>query len=105
MTFVPDDHPEARDEYVDAVDYYDERRAGLGSELIDRFEDAIQDVITDPTAWPRVQNWDGEPILYSRGVKTFPYRIVYYVRGDQVRIIAYAHERRRPGYWGHRVAD
>ena len=52
-----------------------------------------------------MQNWDGEPILYSRGVKTFPYRIVYYVRGDQVRIIAYAHERRRPGYWGHRVAD
>jgi plasmid stabilization system protein ParE len=32
----------------------------------------------------------------------FPYSIVYYVKGDELRIIAVAHHRRRPGYWAGR---
>lgn len=71
MTFVPDDHPEARAEYLDAVAYYDEQRAGLGDELIDRFEDAIQDILGDPASWPQVPDWHEEPVLRSRRVKAF----------------------------------
>lgn len=103
MTFVPDDHPEARAEYLDAVAYYDKLRVGLGDELIDRLEEAIRDILGDPASWPQVPEWNEEPVLHSRRVKTFPYRIVYYVRGEQVRIVAYAHTSREPGYWRHRV--
>jgi toxin ParE1/3/4 len=35
-------------------------------------------------------------------VRKFPYSIVYYVRGEEIRVIALAHHRRRPGYWAAR---
>lgn len=103
MTFVLDDHPDARAEYLDAVAYYDEQRAGLGDELIERFEDALRDILSDPASWPRVQDWNDEPVLHGHRLKAFHYRIVYYVSGEQVRVIAYAHTSREPGYWKHRV--
>jgi len=30
------------------------------------------------------------------------YSIVYYVRGEELRVIALAHHRRRPSYWSGR---
>jgi Txe/YoeB family toxin of Txe-Axe toxin-antitoxin module len=103
VTSAPGDHPEARAEYLEAVAYYDDLRSGLGEELIDRFENAIQEILGDPNSWPLVPEWDEEPVLRSRRIETFRYRIVYYVRDEQVRIIAYAHMSREPGYWTHRV--
>lgn len=103
MTFVPDDHPEARNEYLDAIAYYDQQRIGLGGELLDRFEHAVQEILENPESWPKLPDWDSEPVLRSHRVQTFRYRIVYYVRGDRVRIVAYAHTSREPGYWTPRI--
>jgi toxin ParE1/3/4 len=105
VTFVADDHPDARAEYLGAVAYYDRLRAGLGDQLIDRLEEAIEDILSSPRTWPRMPNWDGEPVLRSHVVKVFRYRVIYYVHGDQVRIIAYAHTSRMPGYWRPRVEE
>lgn len=33
----------------------------------------------------------------------FPYRIVYYVTDTSIVILAYAHQRRQPDYWQHRL--
>ena len=35
-------------------------------------------------------------------VRKFPYSIVYYLRGEEIRVIALAHHRRKPGYWAAR---
>ena len=35
-------------------------------------------------------------------LRKFPYSIVYYVRGEELRVIALAHHRRRPSYWSGR---
>ena len=35
-------------------------------------------------------------------VRKFPYSIVYYIRGEEVRVVALAHHRRKPGYWAAR---
>jgi toxin ParE1/3/4 len=32
-------------------------------------------------------------------LRRFPYSIVYYLRESEVRILAVAHQRRRPGFW------
>jgi toxin ParE1/3/4 len=32
----------------------------------------------------------------------FPFAIVYFVDGDVLSIVAFAHKRRRPGYWRRR---
>ena len=103
MTFLVEEHPEARAEYLDAVSYYEGLRQGLGAELIDRFEEAVEDIRNDPQTWPVYPNWHGEPVLRSRSVKTFRYRIVYYIRDETVRLIAYAHTSRKPGYWHART--
>jgi len=36
-------------------------------------------------------------------VRKFPYSIVYYVRGEELRVIALAHHRRKPDYWAVRT--
>lgn len=97
------EHPEATEEQLDAVRYYHGERAGLGDDLVERFRVAVRDIVDSPDAWPPVPGWDEDPLIRSRRVGVFPYRVVYYLRGDEVVILAYAHDRRRPGYWRHRI--
>lgn len=103
MSYPVQEHPEARVEYLASIAYYEALRPGLGAELIDRFEEAIDAIRTGPETWPVLPDWHGEPELRSRGVKTFRYRVVYYIRDDTVQIVAYAHASRKPGYWRTRT--
>ena len=32
-------------------------------------------------------------------LQKFPFSIIYYVRGEELRVIAIAHHRRKPAYW------
>jgi mRNA-degrading endonuclease RelE of RelBE toxin-antitoxin system len=41
--------------------------------------------------------------LRAKRIEGFPYRVVYLVQADMVVIVAYAHEKRRPGYWRTRL--
>ena len=56
-----------------------------------------------PSAWPRVDDEDREPIIRRKRVAGFPYGVVYYATDSEIVIVAYAHERRRPGYWEDRI--
>jgi len=51
------------------------------------------------------RGWDREPIVRSKGVHDFPYRVVFFVQGDKLIIVAVAHTKRRPGYWRDRVTS
>jgi len=31
--------------------------------------------------------------------RKFPFSIIYYIRGDELRVVALAHHRRKPDYW------
>ncbi|MBL8391295.1 MAG: type II toxin-antitoxin system RelE/ParE family toxin [Candidatus Accumulibacter sp.] len=35
-------------------------------------------------------------------LRRFPYSIIYQVTTAELRVLAVAHQRRRPGYWAHR---
>lgn len=37
--------------------------------------------------------------------RRFPYRVVYLVHEDELVIVAYAHDRREPGYWDRRMGQ
>jgi hypothetical protein len=45
------------------------------------------------------------PQVYSRSVAGFPFDMIYLRIDDEISIVAYAHERRRPGYWAQRTGD
>ncbi len=91
-------HPEARIELNEAVDYYEERRSGLGWEFYEEVQDAIRRILGFPNAWQQLSA-KTRRCLTNR----FPYGVVYQVETDEVRIIAIAHQSRKPGYWSGRL--
>ncbi|WP_376714678.1 addiction module protein [Janibacter limosus] len=72
MTLPVRFHPDARDEFIAEVDWYDDR-AGLGERFAEAVEIAIEFAAEDPEAWPPLQGWPREPIVRSKGVTSFPY--------------------------------
>jgi hypothetical protein len=36
-------------------------------------------------------------------LRRFPYSVIYYLRDDELRVVAIAHHRQRPGYWADRT--
>jgi plasmid stabilization system protein ParE len=91
-------HPVARRELEEAIDYYNAERQGLGSE----FREEVQCVLALLTRFPRL----GQPVLGSvrrMMLSRFPYCIYYRLLApDILRILAVAHNRRRPEYWAGR---
>lgn len=88
-------HPVARRELEEAIDAYNAERQGLGRE----FREEVQRVIDLLTRFPRL----GQPVRGSvrrMMLSRFPYHIYYrLLESDNLRILAVAHDRRRPGYW------
>jgi len=97
------EHPEAAAELDSAVAWYEAREPGLGVSLIDSVATARQNIEAYLDAWPPFPGWDREPIVRSKRLDVFPYRVVYIVDADELVIVAYAHESRSPGYWVNRL--
>lgn len=103
MTLAFDFHPEARAEFVADVDWYDEREDGVGARFPVAVREAIDAAVDSPESWAKWPDWDRQPVVRSKGVSRFPYRVVYFVEGDLLTIAAVAHQKRRPGCWRDRV--
>lgn len=95
------EHAEAREELIAESDRLP---PDIADKLIDHVETAIDDILSSPDAWPIVHYWDELPVVRWRAVKPFRIRVVYYVVNEGVRVLAYAHEAREPGYWRHRIS-
>jgi toxin ParE1/3/4 len=87
-------HPEARLEYLAAVEYYEARKSGLGGIFSIEVEAAIARIIDAPERWPIIGS-DVRRCL----THTFPYGILYTVELDSIFIVAVMHCSRKPGYW------
>lgn len=96
--------PEAERELLAARDWYAKRREGLGRVFVEAADEAVKRI----AAWPNASTpVPGLPVdLGARRVflKRFPYAVVFIELGDVLSIVAFAHQRRRPGYWLARVA-
>ncbi len=80
-----------------AVFYAREANAEVGLAFILEYERALALLCDHPHL--------GAPWRNGRRrfpLRKFPYSIVYYVRGEELRVIALAHHRRRPSYWSGR---
>lgn len=96
-------HPLAEAELLDAVRYYELLQEGLGRDLDDAVATAVDEIEWSPHAWPKFPGWDRLPIVRSRKVEVFPYRVVYLVRDGELVLIAFAHQSGAPLYWARRV--
>jgi len=104
MTLGFDFHPEARAEFVADVIWYDDREVGVGERFEIAVRAAIDAAVDSPESWAVWPGWGREPVVRSKTVSDFPYRVVYFVRDELLIIVAVAHAKRRPGYWGERVS-
>jgi toxin ParE1/3/4 len=91
---------EAEAEYLEAIRFYEGQKTGLGDALIREFERVIGLAIAKPETWKLVHPSGIRRINLSR----FPYSIFYRVFQNKIQITAFAHHRRRPGYWLTRVS-
>lgn len=92
---------EAAEELEAAVDWYETHRPGLG--LV--FLDAVDTALAFVAEWPG----GGAPVPAMHGarrmpVSRFPYHLPYVVLDDHIRVLAVAHDHRRPGFWRSRDA-
>lgn len=92
--------PEAEAELLAAVQWYEHQRERLGLELLDRAADTYRLVAEGCRGTP-VIGVDGN--VRRAPIARFPLWIVFTEHGGDVVILAYAHERRRPGYWVGRL--
>lgn len=88
--------PEAEDEVLDAMRWYEGRRRGLGLEFVGVVEHALVDIAEAPE---RFSVWPADPRYRRAVLDRFPYLVVYEVRPEGIEVVAVAHAKRRAGYW------
>ena len=90
-------HEDARSEFDEAADFYGMERASLGVAFVGAVEHAVDHVCEYP---------DSCAVLRGRvrkmRIERFPYSVMYSILGDHIRVLAVAHDRRRPYYWSGR---
>lgn len=91
-------HPEASLELNEAIDYYDSRVPGLGLEFSAEVERSGAQLLDHPESSERAL-----ADIRRKPLRRFPYSLFYVVEPGRVRILAVAHQKRRPGYWRGRL--
>lgn len=91
-------HPEAEEEFAEAVLFYKVRGRTLGGRFARETWGTIDRVVATPERW-RVIEGDVRRCV----VHVFPYGVLYTIEADYILIVAVAHGKRQPGYWRHRL--
>lgn len=76
---------------------------GLGLEFLDAVDATIDQIARLPHAGAPLSRLAPELLVRRAPVKRFPYHVVYLEAESTIRILAVAHERRKPGYWKKRL--
>ncbi len=84
----------------EALSYYGSISPFFSQALMDEINSAKPLLPEYPLAWKTLPgNMRGFPL------HRYPYTIVYQASSDEILIVAYAHFKRRPGYWRNRLNE
>ncbi len=92
--------PEAKGEFLEAISYYEEARAGLGLRFKDEADRCIL-WIAEHSDLYRVRSGGYRRI----NLRSFPYHIPFIIRGSTLWVLAVAQSARKPEYWINRKND
>ena len=79
--------------------WYDQRRPGLGLELLGAIERALARIAEFPEP---AEIWSPGSGYRRLVLDRFLFVVVFEIRGADVEVAALAHARREPGYWRKR---
>jgi len=90
-------HPDAVEEFTQAVEYYENCGAGLGYDFALEVYMTVQNIVQYPQAWPVI-----EEAIRRCQTRRFPYGVIYNIQKDEIFILAVMHLHREPDYWKKR---
>jgi len=88
---------EAERELLQSIEFYDERRQGLGERFAVAVQGAISTIQSNPLRKDPQEDGTRHYLLRS-----FPFIIQYLDQPEEIWIVAGAHTSRKPGYWRER---
>lgn len=91
------------EELLHGIDYYSDKRPGLGLEFMRLVEDKVRLIEEHPGVGAIVPLRRQRAAVRRFALGRFPYLVVYAIREDVIFIIALAHTSRRPLYWQRRA--
>ena len=83
--------PEAFEDISEAVDWYNERRDGLGDEFEELFYSSVQSIQRNPLIHGTVYR-----IFRRRILKRFPYSVYYRIHNEEIVVSLIYHLARNP---------
>ena len=93
--------PAADRELQEAFTWYRRRSSATADRFIRETYAALELIERFPDAGGSVPGID-DPAIRRRPIHNFPFHIVYLLFEDRLEVLAFAHDRRRPGYWRRR---
>jgi len=93
-TLHVDFHPEAVAEAGAAFAWYRERSDEAAAAFLAEIDRAIEMIAEAPDRWPRYAHKTRRFLLHR-----FPFSVVYRRTAESLQVVAFAHGKRRPGYW------
>lgn len=96
--------PEALEELEAAAVFYDSRRPGLGDDLLAEADVAISQLQQQPALFSLAPGISRELCVRRVLLRRFPYTVIFVELAEEIRVLAFAHGHRRPGYWRRRLA-
>lgn len=100
MALKIDVHPEAKQEIVGSLRYYERTDPMLAEDLDARIDTAVDLIAAKPDTW--------SPYLHGTRrylLDRFPYALIYRERAGVIQLVALVHHRRKPGYWSDRLSS
>ena len=83
--------PKVYEELVEAIDYYNEQQNGLGFDLIDEWESALNTVLLNPLGFEKKQQNFRWVLL-----KRFPYLIIFEIIEYDIFVYRIINAKRKP---------
>lgn len=97
--------PEAKQELAAAAAWYEQQREGLGRELLAEVDSVFTAIAHSPSRYPLYPRVSADLGVRRAAARRFPYSIAFIEFASVVRVLAIAHEKRRPGYWVGRLKE
>jgi plasmid stabilization system protein ParE len=91
-------HPEASEEFNEALRHYNDISPDLGGRFYDEIERLIAEASERPKTFRQIR-----PPVRRHFTREFPYGIMYVDRPDDIWILAIRLLHREPDYWVHRL--
>jgi hypothetical protein len=95
-------HPLARVEFFQALDAV-RGFWGLEREFLDETSRIAAAILVAPESRPLDPASPSGRNVRRAKIGRFPWNMIYVVRSDGTFVLAFAHKRRRPGYWRRRL--